>query len=143
MLPVYFEAGRHSCPILATCMRCLTDPILTETETLHASFEVLSGAAVLVILDVSKGHGAFILQGSSSPKRTNFLHCFHYDALNRRELLVQRRRMGFMVCWTLKLLCLPGRLSISKSKETDRQTEQLTTVLTVQTVVQGEGTSSE
>jgi len=35
--------------------------------------------------------------------------------------------MGFMVCWTLKLLCLPGRSSISKSKET----EQLTTVLTV------------
>jgi len=29
--------------------------------TLHASFEVPGGAAVPVILDVSKGHGAFIL----------------------------------------------------------------------------------
>jgi hypothetical protein len=94
---------------------------------LHASFEVPGGVAVPVILDVSKGHGTFILQGSSSPKRRNFLYCLHYDALNRRELLVQRRRMGFMVCWTLKLLCLPGRSSISKSKET----EQLTTMLTV------------
>jgi hypothetical protein len=61
-----------------------------------------------ILANVSKDHGAFIFMGQAVQKELTSCTAWpwrrrHYDVSKRRERMVKQQKIGFVVCWTLKL----------------------------------------